>query len=802
MTSKGPRKRRISLSTKFSLLTLSLVLITALGIAVYAIEEKKADTYEELLNRGRTEAIMLAQNSEYGIYTENKPFLRQLIESLSVDANIAYVAIFNKEKKILAYKATEPSLDRIPPELYSNSFFSDRIVLRELVDNVTGRHYINITSPVVSASGEGPEVLFLDKGEENASRIIGYVQLGLTLKVLHKRIRQFFVSTLLITLAFIVLAFALTLLITKKIAHPIKMFADVAKDISEGKLDHRIEVNTGDEIADLAGAFNQMLVRLREYRKTVEEHTLVLSETNEKLQQEVLERKEAEKALADEKERLAVTLRSIGEGVITSDTQGTVVLLNREAEKLTGWSQREALGRRLGEVFNIVNEKSREPCSNPFQRVLDHGDVVTLAENILLLSKDGTERNVAASAAPISNRNSEIIGVVLVFRDITEKRQMEEEIIKAQKLESIGILAGGIAHDFNNILTAILSNISIARIYLGKDDRVLERLVEAEKASMRAKDLTQQLLTFSKGGTPIKKTMSIVELVKDSARFALRGSNVTCEFLIPDDLRPVEVDEGQMSQVISNIVINASQAMPEGGTIRIKAENVDIRADASLPLNGGGYIKIDIEDSGVGIPREHLRKIFDPYFTTKQRGSGLGLAVTYSIIRNHDGHISVESCYGKGTVFHIYLPASDKEVAAGEEAEEVPVSGKGRILLMDDEEMILDVASQSLRLFGYEVVCARDGSEAVRLYKEAKEEGEGFDAVIFDLIVPGGMGGKEALGELIKTDPDIRAIVSSGYSNDPIMANYRKDGFVDVVTKPYKIDKLISVLNRVVSGRR
>ena len=519
---------------------------------------------------------------------------------------------------------------------------------------------------------------------------------------------------------------------------------------------------------------------------------------------DITQRKQAEEALAAEKERLAVTLRSIGDGVITTDTEGKVILINGVAETLTGWTEEEAVGKPFSQTFHIIHEKTREPCENLVEKILETGGIVGLASHTILVAKDGTERVIADSGAPIRDKKNRIIGVVLVFRDITERQKLEEELLKAQKLESIGVLAGGIAHDFNNILTAVLMNISLAKMYAPPQDKISKRLTEAEKACLRARDLTQQLLTFSKGGAPIKKTASIAELIRESANFAVRGSKVRCQVSLPGDLWPVEVDEGQMSQVIHNLVINAQQAMPEGGTIQIRAENREVgtEGEQGLPLGAGRYVKLSIADEGSGIAEEHLPKIFDPYFTTKEGGSGLGLATTYSILKRHGGYIGVASRVGVGTTFYVYIPAS------GEGEWVKPVEGrggvlrgvsKGRVLLMDDEEMLREAAGQMLQHMGYEVEFAEDGGEALELYKRARESGQPFHVVIMDLTIPGRMGGKETVQRLLEIDPQAKAIVSSGYSEDPIMAEYRRYGFKGVITKPYKLEELNQTLQQIIA---
>ncbi len=513
---------------------------------------------------------------------------------------------------------------------------------------------------------------------------------------------------------------------------------------------------------------------------------------------DITERKQLEQNLAEEKKRLEVTLRSTGDGVIACDIGGKITLLNRVAENLTGSTQDEAVGKQLEEVFHIVNERTRRRIKNPVQTVLKTGRVVGLINHAVLISRDGTERIIADSGAPIHDEEGNLFGVVLVFRDITEIRRLEEELQKLNKLESVGTLAGGIAHDFNNLLTGIMGNISLAKRYVEPKSKAEDRLLEAEKASFRARDLTQQLLTFASGGAPIKKMVSIAEIIKETADFALRGSNTRCEFSLPDDLWAVEIDEGQMSQVINNLIINADEAMPKGGTIEIGANNIVIRRRRNLPLAAGNYVEVTVQDHGVGIPQDILDRIFDPYFTTKQKGSGLGLATSFSIIRNHGGYITAESRVAAGTKFHIYLPASTKLMPEKEGVTaEAPVKGEGRILVMDDEEIIRRLLDAELTDAGYEVELTADGAEAIEHYTKAKESGRPFDAVILDLTVPGGIGGVETIKKLLEIDPDIKAIVSSGYSADPLMANFRDYGFSGVVAKPYSVAQLEKTLRSI-----
>ena len=545
-------------------------------------------------------------------------------------------------------------------------------------------------------------------------------------------------------------------------------------------------------VSSLKKAENTIHRQYREIRAQYEE----MESLNRELMSTHNELVNLNERLAREKEQLAATLVSIDDGVITTNTEGRIVMLNHAAERLTGWSRAEAEGHPVGELLNpggapVKSKKKRGIVSEVTRRGgLELSDVP-----LALVNRKGEERIVEISGAPVQTTDGKILGAVLAVRDITEKHKLEKEIAKIGKIESLGLLAGGIAHDFNNLLTAIIGNLSLAKMEAKGNSACAEILDRIESASQRAVNLTRQLLTFSKGGDPIIKTASIVELLKESVPFLLAGSNVRSDFFVEGDIRPVDIDPDQISQVLHNLVINTLQAMPGGGRLSIRVQNTsDVRW---LPLPAGRYVRISISDEGVGIPRKHLARIFDPYFTTKEYGNGLGLAITYSIIKKHGGHIDVESNEGVGTTFNVYLRASEAEGTPGDAA--LPPSAfrphRGRIMVMDDEEYILDLAVNMLEHFGYEAVGVRNGSEAIESYRQAIDAGKRFDAVIMDLTIPGGMGGRDALLELKGVDPEVVAIVSSGYSNDPVMANFREHGFCGVLMKPYTIEDMINTID-------
>jgi len=433
--------------------------------------------------------------------------------------------------------------------------------------------------------------------------------------------------------------------------------------------------------------------------------------------------------------------------------------------------------------------------SLPFARVVAGGELVRSA-HMSLETGDGRTVLLSVNAAPFGEHVGRPGRVVMTIEDVTDRVRTEQELFKTQKLESVGILAGGIAHDFNNLLAVMLGSISLARMEIPPGETAAHDLEQAEQAILQARELTQQLLTFARGGAPILQEIDLGPVAARAIQFALHGTNIRTDCVVPAGLWAVRGDEGQIGQVFHNLALNACQAMPEGGTISLRASNVVIETGPGAAVPPGDYVRVTVADSGMGIPHEILTKIFDPYFTTKETGTGLGLAVAYSVVRNHGGNIGVESTEGVGSTFTIPFPAVPASRFAAAAAVQI-TPGKGRVLVMDDEPFVREVLGRMLRALGYSAEVSADGAAAVDAYRCGIESGQPFDAVILDLTVPGGIGGAKALELLRVLDPAVKAIVSSGYSDDPVMGRYREHGFCGVLAKPFQVAGLGAVLRDV-----
>jgi len=512
------------------------------------------------------------------------------------------------------------------------------------------------------------------------------------------------------------------------------------------------------------------------------------------------ERQRAEEKIKQSEEFIRSILDTVDEGFIVIDRDYRIVTANRAYGDQVGLPCEQLVGRLCHEVSHQQSQpcfEQGEACA--VQQVFASGKAAT--ELHRHPGPDGSTLFVETHAFPLIDAAGRIVSAIETVRNITEKHLLEEERLKTQKLESIGLLAGGIAHDFNNLLQGVFGYISMAKISLDSRERALEMLDQAEQALYLSVNLTTQLLTFSKGGMPVMRRLPLAPVIENAARFALSGSRSECRLRLPPDLWQAEADEGQLSQVIQNIVLNADQAMPLGGQVTITARNVPAaagRGPHALPV--GDFVEIAIEDQGVGIPPHCLEKIFDPYFTTKEKGSGLGLATSYSIVRNHGGTIEAGPAPGgKGTLFALRLPAVGAAPAKSATTTAAPGARSARILLMDDEEMVRSVTVDMLRLLGHEVVSVDKGEAAIEQYAAAKAAGRPFDLLVLDLTIRGGMGGAETFGQLRQIDPGVKAIVTSGYAEDAVLGSYREHGFLAVLRKPFNFGELTRTVNSLLA---
>ncbi len=513
--------------------------------------------------------------------------------------------------------------------------------------------------------------------------------------------------------------------------------------------------------------------------------------------------RQAEKALRENEEKYRLLTETAQDIILMMDLDGRINYINKGGVETAGYRKEDVLG---ADIAGFLPPDQAPVLKDHLAKRLAGDKEVHLCETALV-SGTGERIPVEVSSALIMKRGRPS-SVLLTARDIRERKRAGEELLKVQKLESLVPLAGGIAHDFNNILTRILGNIDLAQMDMDPKDRAYKSLNDAQEACMNAAELTEKFLVFARGESPVKQIAALDGLIVDTAHLAVTGSNGRCEFSIPDDLWMARFDRDQIRQVINNLVVNAKDAMPKGGIISVMAENVVIKTekdDQGMPMKNGPYVKITIRDQGVGIPKEHLNKIFDPYFSTKEswteQGMGLGLSTAYSIVKGHDGYIRADSQIGEGTSVLVYLPACrEEEMEERPSAEQGPVFGQGRILLMDDEELVRDTAAEMLRRIGYEVVLAQEGGEVIDLYKQAEESGRPFDAVILDLTVRDGMGGKETLQRLLKLDSKVRGIVSSGYPGNPVLVGFINYGFRGAIAKPYRMEEIGRVLRDVLGS--
>lgn len=552
---------------------------------------------------------------------------------------------------------------------------------------------------------------------------------------------------------------------------------------------------TGSEIAER----EEILRRIDAMQPLLDQVAITLEHARlyESIQRGMGERQRVEDELRVNEERFRLLAESSPLGTALISPKGEYLYTNPAFTNLFGYTLEDIPTGRDWFEKAFPDAQHRERVIKVWKDDMREAGVGESRPRIFsAVCKDGSVKDVHFRPVTMSN------GAQLIsYEDITTRRRMEEEIQRAHNLESLGILAGGIAHDFNNVLTGVMGNLGLLERLLDKDSMEHEVALDAQQAASKTKRLTEQLMTFATGGAPAKEVSSIEKLVRETTRLSLHGANTKPVFQFTKGLLCVEIDPGQIGQVIQNLVLNADQAMPNGGTLKISGENVEVGGDGAIPVKRGTYVRVSIEDEGIGIPENILGQVFDPYFSTKETGHGLGLAICYSIVQRHDGHMTVVSEQGVGSTFMLYLPASQEQVATTVEQKRGISVGTGSILLMDDEETIHRMVGRTLRVLGYEVESVYDGHEALTRYGDALEADRPFDVVIMDLTVPGGMGGKEAIGRLLEMDSRARVLVSSGYANDPVMADYAGHGFSGRVGKPVDVDELAATVSRVLSER-
>jgi PAS domain S-box-containing protein len=771
---------RFGIAYKLNAIVLLSVLALGGSLGAFFVVEEGRTLRSELDRRVELLAMHLDASVGHAVASHSWAAAAAILDATPLDDEIAYVFVKSADGKVVAGRRT--TLTPGPVTEYRLALHAGAIGTDE---------------------GEGPRSPG-DAVDSQPGPVSGSIAIGVDLSSLQAKRRHLFQRTLAAVVASALLAALLGVgfvrLLLRRSLSPV---LGAIRGIGAGELSRRVRADPrDDEIGEIGHAFNLMadqlsttLVSKTEIEETVVRRTAELTHALE-------ERRRTQQMLLERETRIRLLLDSTAEAIYGIDRDGLCTFANRACAHLLGYgSPEELVGRHMHALIHhstsdgaAVHEKDCRIYKTLQSHEGYHSDDETF------WTSHGVPLPVEVWSYPML-RAGELIGSVVTFLDVSERRRLELELLNMRKLESLGVLAGGIAHDFNNLLMGILGNVSLAK----DEDNSGERhtlLAEAEQAALRARNLTQQLLTFSKGGAPVKKVVEIRSIVEEAARFALSGAPARAEFTFPSEPWQVEADAGQLSQVVHNLILNAVQAMPTGGTISVGCENVGLAAGDVGPLPAGRYVRITVRDEGHGIPPDHLHRIFDPYFTTKAGGHGLGLASVYSVVQRHGGHVTVESALGKGTAFAVYLPATDRSAVGSSSQHGVRRTGSGRVLVMDDEPTVRKVATVMLTRLGYDVAAAADGSEALDMVRAAREAGRPFEVLLMDLTVPGGMGGVEAAGRLPLVDSEAVAVATSGYSNDPVMARCRDFGFVGVIAKPYTPADLGQAISEALQVKR
>ncbi|MFT5699009.1 MAG: PAS domain S-box-containing protein [Desulforhopalus sp.] len=640
-----------------------------------------------------------------------------------------------------------------------------------------------VTQGVKPVAEEGMLVSETDLSYYDSS--IGKIVIQASITQLKYKLHQMLIGELLrILILNIILILFIVTVVRSRFLRPIIALTNAAQDIADGNLSRNIELDSDDEIGQLSRSLVTMKNSILSQLQTLEERNFELFRSQKDL---------------------STTLNSIGDAVIATDAQGRIVRMNPVAEELTGWKLEDAREKLLQEVFVIINADTRDLCGNPVEIVLSTETIVGLANHTLLIAKDKTEYHIADSGAPIRDESGEIIGVVLVFRDVTKEYALENQLLQSQKLEAVGQLAGGVAHDFNNMLGGIIGSADLLGMYLSDDPKARKYHNMILDAAERAAGLTQNLLTFARTTPRASTVINIHELLIKANELLEntldKGIRLQVELLAENS--SVVADPSQLQSVFLNLGINGSHAMPEGGILDISSINIELDDVycrlSTFDLSPGSYLEIEIRDTGQGIDPVHISRIFDPFFTTKEqgKGTGLGLAVAYGAIKQHQGAITVYSEPGSGTVFNILLPLAEGSVVKKARALNEFKKGTGRILVVDDEDLMRVTAEAILENLGYEVLVAKDGQHAMEIYSKQEKE---IDLVLLDMVMPV-MNGRECFSALKKYDSDVKVIISSGFSQEENLNELKSMGLLGFIRKPYRSVDLSRIVHDALANK-
>jgi len=597
--------------------------------------------------------------------------------------------------------------------------------------------------------------------------------------------------TLLVGITSGLLLIAVLMVMVSRMTNPIVQMSNTLKNAVSAQTGQikELDVSRRDEVGQLANSFNRMAKDINQSRADLECANQTMSALNA--------------VLKNSEENLRITLNSIGDAVISVDSKGTIATMNPVAEQLTGWTSEEAVGCPMNDVFKIVNALTRKPVESPVEKVMATGKIAGLANHTVLLSKEGHEYQIADSAAPIRAGSGEVLGVVLVFRDVTEEYALQEQLRHSQKMDAIGQLAGGVAHDFNNILAGIMGAAEILETMLPPDPKAEKMLDLIIKTSERAAILTRKLLTFARKQRSVSICLDVHKVLNDTV--VLLKSSIDRRIAVDVNFatEPAFVigDPSQLQGAFLNLGINAAHAMPMGGTISISSEFIDLDVsycESSLfQIEPGAYLKVEVRDTGTGIPQENLPHIFEPFFTTKKQGegTGLGLAAVYGTIQHHHGAMNVYSEEGVGTSFHILLPLSEQEMAT-RPLPTRPVRGSGRILVVDDEDIMRTTSRAILESLGYEVLLARDGHEGLELFEK---DPSAINLVLLDMMMPH-MNGRDCFEAMQKIDPGVRVVLSSGFFHEEDLEQMKAAGLCGFISKPFRSVALSQVVHDALEG--